>query len=266
LQARDGGLELRTRMPGWGTDDILALRFESGLTRWQRSLRWARPARSWRRLVSGFALGVFCTALQLALFDAGMRIERKRVQMRAPDVPIEVELLTAPAPAPPVEAATNVSSQRVARERRLLPAEAPSPPAVTGTQGPVEPQPSAPLQLFGRDGAVRLPDSVPDQRTFGTPNGKPLAHENPVPYEETRFDRMMPSVRESLGDEVMRRTTYTRTWTTRSGTRIQCGTSLLMAGLGFCGWGVAPRATADELRAMRADPPMPKTPKDDAGE
>jgi hypothetical protein len=39
-----------------------------------------------------------------------------------------------------------------------------------------------------------------------------------------------------------------------------------MAGLGFCGWGVEPRATADELRAMRADPPMPRAPKDDDGE
>jgi hypothetical protein len=74
---------------------------------------------------------------------------------------------------------------------------------------------------------------------------------------------MAPSVRESLADEIVRRTTYARTWTTRSGTRIECATSLLMAGLGVCGWGVAPRATAEELRAMRADPPLPRAPKDD---
>ena len=74
---------------------------------------------------------------------------------------------------------------------------------------------------------------------------------------------MMPSVRESLGAELVRKTTYTHTWHTRSGTRIQCMTSLVMAGLGICGWGVEPRATAEELRAMRADPPMPTAPKPD---
>jgi hypothetical protein len=30
-----------------------------------------------------------------------------------------------------------------------------------------------------------------------------------------------------------------------------------------CGWGIEPRATADELCAMRADPPMPAAPKPD---
>jgi hypothetical protein len=255
-------------MPGWGTEEILALHLAGERARWQRSLRWERPARNWRRLVSGFAIGFFFTALQLALFDAGMRVELRRVQTLAPDVPIVVELLSAPEPASPPPAAVEPSStQPVARNRRSRAVEAPSPPAVSGTEAPVEPQPSAPLQLFGRDGAVELPESSSsDRRTFGTPSGKPLAHDNPLPYDATRFDRMMPSVRESLGDEIVRRTTYTHTWHTRSGTRIQCATSLLMAGLGLCGWGVEPRATADELRAMRADPPMPKAPKDDDGE
>ena len=252
-------------MPAWGTDDIAQLRLADESSRWQRSLRWHKPARDWRRLLPGLVVGFLCTALPIAMFDAGMRTELRRLRALAPDVPILVSLLSEPEPSPPVEvpAAEPPTTRTTPRDRRARPLEAPSPPAVTATQEVVAPQP-APLQLFGRDGAIRLPDSgSAGQKTFGAPDGKPLAHDNPVPYEETRFDRMMPSIHESLGGELVRRTTYTHTWHTRWGTRIQCATSLVMAGLGICGWGVEPRATADELRAMRADPPMPKAPDDD---
>ena len=254
-------------MPAWGTDDIAELTLADEPRRWQRSLRWHKPARDWRWSLPGLVVGFLCTALPIAMFDAGMRTELRRLRALAPDVPIQVELLSEPEPSPLVEVPVEPPTTRTTpRDRRARPVEAPSPPAVTGTQEPVAPQP-APLQLFGQDGAVRLPESAAgDRKSFGVPEGKPLAHENPLPYDATRFDRMAPSVRESLGDEIVRRTTYTHTWTTRSGTRIQCATSLLMAGLGLCGWGVAPRATAEELRAMRADPPMPKAPKDDGSQ
>jgi hypothetical protein len=251
-------------MPVWGTGDIAKLGLADEPSRWQRSLRWQKPARDWRRLLPGLVVGFLCTALPIAMFDAGMRTELGRLHALAPDVPILVELLSEPAPAPvepPI--AEPATAPATTRERRARAIEAPSPPSVTGTREPVAPQP-APLQLFGRDGAIRLPDSdSAGQKTFGAPDGKPLAHANPVPYEGTRFDRMMPSIHESLGGELVRRTTWTHTWHTRSGTRIQCATSLVMAGLGICGWGLEPRATADELRAMRADPPMPKEPKAD---
>jgi hypothetical protein len=247
-------------MPAWGTGEIAALRLADESVRWQRSLRWQKPARNWRRLLPGLAAGILCTALPILLFDAGMRADLRRLHALAPDVPIIVELLDAPPPppTPPMIVGTAATVDR----RRPRPVEAPSPPAITSTRAPVAPEPAAPLQLFGQDGAIRLPESETSaQKTFGVPEGKALAHDNPVPYEETRFDRMMPSIHESLGGELVRKTTYTHTWHTRLGTRITCMTSLVMAGLGICGWGVEPRATADELRAMRADPPMPKEPK-----
>jgi hypothetical protein len=254
-------------MPAWGTNDIAELTLADGPRRWQRSLRWQKPARDWRRLLPGLLVGFLCTALPIAMFDAGMRTELRRLRALAPDLPIVVELLSEPEPRPslPVEtpAAEPPTTRMAPRDRPAHPVEVPSPQAVTGTQEWVAPQ-SAPLQLFGQDGAIRLPESASSERkSFGVPDGKPLVHEDPLPYEATRFDRMAPSVRESLADEIVRRTTYARTWTTRSGTRIRCATSLLMAGLGVCGWGVAPRATAEELRAMRADPPLPRAPKDD---
>jgi hypothetical protein len=254
-------------MPGWGSDDIAALEWADPPRRWQRSLRWQKPERDGRRLLVGLIVGLLCTALPIVMFDRAMRVELRRLDIVARDAPIFVELLTEPeiAPAPLVDrpVAEPSTGRSTARERRSLPVEAPSPPSVTGTAEPVAPQPAAPLQLFGQDGSIRLPAESPGRKTFGALEGRPLAHENPLPYEATRFDRMMPPVRESLGAELVRKTTWTRTWHTRSGTRIQCVTSLVMAGLGICGWGVEPRATADELRAMRADPPLPGAPKPD---
>ena len=254
-------------MPGWGSGDIAALQWADEPLRWQRSLRWQKPARDWRRLVPGLVVGILCTALPIALFDAAMRADLQRLRALAPDVPIIVELLTEPeiVTTPPDEspAVESPATWPASRARRPLPVLAPSAPSSTGTQEPATPQP-APLQLFGHDGAIALPESgTAGQRTFGSPEGKPLAHDNPLPYEATRFDRMAPPVRESLGGEIVRRTTYTHTWHTRSGTRIQCMTSLVMAGLGICGWGLEPRATAEELQAMRADPPMPRAPQPD---
>lgn len=249
-------------MPAWGTGDLAAARLADAPVRWQRSLHWREPERSGRRLLPGLIVGVLFTVVPIVMFDAAMRTELKRLHTFAPDVPIVVELLSEPLPAPASPAMPEAPTP--SERRRLRPVAAPSPPAVTGMQAPVEPQPAAPLQLFGRDGAVRLPESEAGAtRSFGVPDGNPLARDTPLPYEPTRFDRMMPSIHETLGGEIVRRTTYTRTFHTRYGTRITCTTSLVMAGLGICGWGVEPRATADELRAMRADPPMPKNPDAD---
>lgn len=255
-------------MPGWGSGEIAALQWADEPLRWQRSLRWQKPAPDWRRRWPGLVIGFLCTAIPIVLFDAAMRTELRRLHALAPEVPIVVALLDEPeiAPSPPVAATTaeSTTARSEHRDRRARALEAPSPPSITGTQEPVPPQPAAPLQLFGQDGAIRLPEpGSAERKAFGRPDGKPLAHDSPLPYEGTRFDRMMPSVRESLGGEIVRRTTWTHTWHTRSGTRIQCVTSLVMAGIGLCGWGVEPRATAEALQAMRADPPLPKAPKPD---
>ncbi|MET0231028.1 MAG: hypothetical protein ABW186_08880 [Rhodanobacteraceae bacterium] len=248
-------------MPGWGSEDIAALVRATEPLRWQRSLRWQKPARDWRRLLPAFVAGILCTALPIVLFDAAMRTELRRLHAVATDMPITVELLTEPeTPAPRIERplAEPAATRTESRDRRRPPVDAGSAPSITRTQEP-PPAPAASLRLFGLDGAIELPaPATPTPETFAAPARKPLAHESPLPYEETRFDRMMPSVRESLGAELVRKTTWTRTWHTRSGTRIQCVTSLVMAGLGICGWGIEPRATAEELRAMRADPPMRK--------
>jgi hypothetical protein len=50
-----------------------------------------------------------------------------------------------------------------------------------------------------------------------------------------------------------------RTWRTPWGTQISCAV-LLVPVIGGCGWGYAPTATIEELKAMRVELPMPKQP------
>ncbi|HEX5122293.1 MAG TPA: hypothetical protein VFV97_03525 [Rhodanobacteraceae bacterium] len=115
-------------------------------------------------------------------------------------------------------------------------------------------------QLFGLDGHILLPDEhaptgAPNDLSPHVPKGDAFARTNPVPYEPTRFDQYFPDVRESLGGEIMRKTTLTYEWLTPWGTRWVCKSSLLLLGMGGCMWGPAPRLTADQLHAIRADPP-----------
>ena len=58
----------------------------------------------------------------------------------------------------------------------------------------------------------------------------------------------------------MREAVISKAWRTPWGTVIECKASLVLVGLGGCGWGLAPRLTIDELKALRA-PDLPLPPK-----
>jgi len=123
----------------------------------------------------------------------------------------------------------------------------------------------AQLHLYDRSGSVLVPDM---QKAEGAPTafpdrprvaqeGNPFVHRSPLPYTPTRLDKYWPSVRETLGGELVRKATAKKVWRTPWGTQVECAWVLFFGG---CGWGPEPRATAEELKQMRADPPMPRTP------
>jgi len=238
--------------------DAHSLSFASDRLPWQRSLRWERATLDARRIAFGVLLGAFLTTIELVGFGIGMRGQIAREVRHAPPTPVQVELMDEPLlPIPPEpEVPAKLLQPRI-------------PTAVPGRSRPsvppaiIETPPSPVLQLFDRDGNVRLPES-PVQNggevAFGAhPRGSPypFARRNLVPYAPTYFDRAWVPGDESLGGELIRRTTFSHTWRTPWGTQISCAVSLVLAVIGGCGWGHAPTATIDELRAMRADPPMP---------
>ena len=128
----------------------------------------------------------------------------------APPVVVETPpLLRRPAP---VEHRTRERVVRRSAPREALPAPAPS------NEKP---------RLFGLDGHLLLPDEhaetgTQDARASRGVHGDAFARANPVPYEPTRFDAYFPDVRESLGGEIMRKTTLTYTWLTPWGTQWTC--------------------------------------------
>ena len=195
-----------------------------------------------------------------------MRREAARVRHAPPDRVLHVDLIEEARPvAPPavvetppllrrpapVEHRTRERIVRRAAPREVVPAPVPS------NEKP---------RLFGLDGHVLLPDEpaekTPDSLAPRVAHGDPFARANPVPYEPTRFDPYFPDVRESLGGEILRKTTLTTTWLTPWGTQWTCKTNLLLLGIGGCGWGPAPRLTGEQLKAIRApDLPLPRQPQ-----
>ncbi|HEY0233257.1 MAG TPA: hypothetical protein VGC55_18560 [Dokdonella sp.] len=123
----------------------------------------------------------------------------------------------------------------------------------------------APLNLYDRTGRV-LPPAAQGASDLAVPfprrprvaqEGNPFAHRDALPYTPTRLDKYWPSVRDTLGGELVRTATVKRAWRTPWGTQVECAWVLFFGG---CGWGPEPRATAEELKQMRADPPMPHVP------
>lgn len=205
--------------------------------------------------------------------------ERTRWPHAAPDDVLLVRLIE-PSPSPsPATAAQAVESPppepatpERARSRPGARAEART-PAAPAAAGPVRERaaasappdsiesPTAP-RFYDRDGQVRLPEAgaapveTPfPQRPIVPAEGNPFVHRNPLPYEPTRFDRYFPDVRETLGDELVRKATVKRGGRLPGGLYVECTWVLFFGG---CAWGHPPTATIEELKAMRADPPMPK--------
>jgi hypothetical protein len=122
---------------------------------------------------------------------------------------------------------------------------------------------SAAPRIFKRDGSVDLPDAPEntDPAAFGsrahvapyTPN--PMSHHSLLPYEPTMFERDWAPLNETLLGEWVREATKETSWDTQGGTRFTCTAFLFFGG---CAWGPTPRVSIEELKRMRADPPMPR--------
>lgn len=245
-----------------------------------------------RRLAAAVAL-----LLNLAFLAALDQVMRPLARERAPWARVEpvdvlqvrlIETPPAAVPAPVVPAASEpaatsapaaapVEPRRRARSAARRDGDASAaPPARHSEPVPAAAAPpstraesvTAP-QFYGRDGQVRLPDTKTAQGETPFPQlpivpteGNPFVHRSPVPYEPTRFDKYFPDVRETLGGELVRKATVKRSGRLPWGTYVECAWVLFFGG---CGWGTPPSATIEELKAMRADPPMPKSPPPPVG-
>jgi len=236
---------------------MAALAFAGDAQPWQRSLRWARPRPDRRAVAFGIALALLLTAIEVRLFDVAMRREVARAGHAPPDRVLHVDLIEEQRPVEPPAVATAPLSPRPAPiQHRTRARVAPAVPSRAPEAVPSERAP----RLFGLDGHILLPDqheetNAPNALAPTIPHGDPFARANPVPYEATRFDKYFPDVRESLGGEIVRKTTLVYSWRTPWGTVWECKSSLLLLGMGGCTWGPAPTLTIEELKALRADPP-----------
>jgi hypothetical protein len=235
---------------------------------WQRSLRGRsqRPGR--RHVAAAVAAAVVATLLELAGFDALMRERFDHARTAVASMPIVVRieaLLPEPPPEPQPSRRMPVVPGTAARasirpergdERLRRRHEAEAEADVQGA-----PAESLPL-LVDRDGRALLPG---DRAPVAPKDGAAMfRHDSPVPYAPTRFEQAFVPRDEDLGHELVRRSTIKHTWRTPWGSRITCAASMTIVLLGGCGWGLAPRATPEELQRMRADPPPSKPEKSGA--
>jgi hypothetical protein len=232
---------------------------------WQRSLRWTRPVPDKRRLAWAILIGLVLTALELIGFGVGMRGQIAKEMRPAPAEVLQVFLIpdetneipaAPPEPEPPARTVrrTTGKARNVAESRPEPASRAPAPDALN-PQAPV-------LQLYSPDGELRLPDNAMSREheeigfSARVPaSGDPFARRNPVPYEPTRFDSVWAPSRETLGQELIRKSIATHTWRTPWGTQVTCSVSFILGMLGGCGWGYAPTATIDAGRSADAGAP-----------
>jgi hypothetical protein len=226
------------------------------------------PAERTRRRIA-LAISLLLNAGFIVIADLAMRPQSRDFPPRTQPIEVRLIELAAPPQAPAFEPPSQPlvllptptpPPRRAAPPRAIVsfaqPAEAT--PRVD-TQAPSEAQP---LRLVDRDGRILLPDAAASPmassrslQASDAPLRDAFARRNPVPYTPTRFDKYFPPVDETLGGEIVRKTTITHTFLTPWGTQITCTTMFFV--IGGCGWGYAPQLSADEMHAMHADPPLP---------
>lgn len=162
-----------------------------------------------------------------------------------------VESRVAPAVAPPA----------------AVPAEPIIPARVPHAASATKASADALAAIFDHHGRVVLPDAVADDPAiFGSRKHaleyteNPMAHQSPLAYKSTSFDRYWTPDGETLLGEWVRKASKTSSHDTKHGTRITCGAFLFLIS---CGWGPTPRVSIEELKAMRAEPPAPRHSADD---
>lgn len=215
--------------------------------------------------------------------EATAFVDRTVMQLRLIDVPaaplppmppLPTPLPSAPAPertALPTRTPATDGSVRAQAEASAGPSSS-SPPSADST-APVHAIAGDEVRLFHSDGSVLLPieQDDPNPAAFGSRKREvpfavnPMVHRSPLPYEPTMFEHVWdaqddePFLVEWIKNAVTE-TTWKKSWDTEGGTRITCGVILVVGG---CSWGRSPRVTIEELKRMRADPPMRRLPPTD---
>lgn len=240
----------------WGLAGPLALRLDPRVAPTRAAVAGSHSRR-------GVQAGVVLLhgALLLALIEAmalrnGPPVRALPVAEVAPLV-IEFDL-TDPVPAmsqPPVAPTREAGPSRDAAAAAAvpevtLPAAAPTAPVPrpsVSMHAPASPQPSSPAmtldtsRLFDAEGRPRLSQSVLDaaaraveapapawrERVF-EPSPQFRPRRSTVPYAPTRFDRVWVADRETLGQELLRRSIVSRDVKTPWGTVWKCGGSLFL--------------------------------------
>lgn len=200
-------------------------------------------------------------AIQLRLIDASpIRAQREdaRVSSLTPQ---------SPAPGTRVSVVAPILASASAARSDPLPAVAPGPVRIQESVSAVEQGVGVTMAIFDRQGRVIVPAaSAEDPHKFGVRNrdssfeSRPMEHQSPLAYQPTRFDRYWKPDGETLLDEWVGKLSKEVSHDTKHGTRISCGAFLFLIS---CGWGHTPRVTIEELKAMRANPPAPRSNADD---
>ena len=208
---------------------------------------------------------VAALVLALVLHGIGLLLLQQfawRPQSRE-SAPLRIELLSAPQQAPlpapqRLQPLRPVPSVPAVPRARLDPVLLPPPPregtapAPAVARAPVRaavraPQPAAPAALsprvavFGRDGRLRVPESVlegpaaPVASWVDAPRTPAPWDQriDPLVYAPTALEPLWKPDSESLLHEFIRRSTKTRTFKLPDGTRVTCSWVLLVGG---CGW------------------------------
>ncbi len=209
-----------------------------------------------------------------------MRVQTSMPVAAAVETVMELRLIDVPVaqqPPPSAPTAPMPTSQQVpVATRNPTSAAASAAAAVAQTlssmtaAAPEEADAPSDVRLFRSDGSVFLPieQGDPDPAAFGSRRKdapfavNPMTHRSPLPYTPTMFERdwdphddeLMPL--EWLKSAMVEKS-WRKSWDTRGGTRITCEFLLILGG---CGWGPSPRVTIEELKRMRADPPMRRLP------
>jgi hypothetical protein len=257
-----GSVGLATDSPGHAPGEAFAdVAFAADRWPWQRSLNWETPRPGRRRLVVTVLAAVVATLLELSGFDTLMRGRLAHERTASASAPIMVRLEDLlPEPPPEMQPSSRRPVSAIARPTapNASGAERPRRPRTDPVDVPTTAAASPPL-LVDHDGRARVPDG--SALVAPKDGARMFRHDSAVPYAQTRFEQAFVPRDEDLAHEFIRRTTVRHTWHTPWGSQITCAASMTIVLLGGCGWGLAPRATAEELQRMRADPPPSKPDK-----
>jgi hypothetical protein len=132
------------------------------------------------------------SAIEVRFIEPEPRVAVPEVVPAVPAPPVSANTADPIAPSPPPRADNAMSA-------RFIEADEPAPPP--------------PIKLFNSDGSLRLSQDIVDGQRPPEPQYRPrntepaplMAHESPLPYESTRFNRAWVPDGENLGQKIIRK-------------------------------------------------------------